>query len=218
MNMRSSALALTAAGVVALAGCDSIRSRFASIGGSDDPPASNRPSQVSNLQDETQGGQQGDPTPTRGERDVDFPVVAESVTDSLFPSGDDSKFAAASVPVLAPASMSRDQATGFVDSYRTTPDGYFARLDLEEFDVVVNGTRAFAVAPESAGARTRDTSQIQYSETDTGVAVTFNRFGADYSIEFVCPGAGGEGGAACVTEAKAAEFVERLVPVGGGGR
>jgi hypothetical protein len=199
-----------------LAGCDSIRAVFtADDGGSEDAAASDRTaSAVANLEDRSQSG--GDPIPERGERDVDFPVVAESVADGLFPD-DGATFASASVPVLAPSAMSREQASSFVSSYRTTPDGYFARMALDEFDVVVNGTRMFAVAPEAAGAPSRDTTQYQFSESDTGLSVTFNRFGADYSIDFVCRGPGGEG-SACVTEAKAAEFVERLVPVGGGGR
>lgn len=190
-----------------LAGCDSIRTIFAGDAGAEQSDVA--PTAVAALDG---GRQTGDPVPTPGQREVEFPVVAESVADDFGP--DASKFADAVVPVLAPASMSTDQASGFADSYRATPDGYFARMAMDSYDVVVNGTRAFAVAPESAGARPRDTSQVLFSETDTGASVTFNRFGADYSIEFVCRGAG----ETCVTEAQATELVERLVPIGGGGR
>ncbi len=207
------ALVLIASAAVGLSGCDSIRSVFAR-GGAD--ASGDRPATAASL-DQSAASQSGDPTPTPGEREVEFPVVAQAVTDNLFPGGGDAKFAESSVPVLAPAAMSTDQAETFADSYQTTPDGYFARMPSEEFDVVVNGTRAYAVAPEAAGAQTRDTSAFQFSESDTGLSVTFNRFGADYSIDFVCRGAGGDAGG-CVDETKAAEFVERLVPVGGGGR
>lgn len=208
MSARSTAAVALIAGVAAtLAGCDSIRSVFRG-GGSDGAERQ----AAANL--DRSGG---DPTPARGEREVEFPVIAQAVTDSLFPGDGAEKFADASVPVLAPAAMSTDQASAFVDSYRTTPDGYFAQMAAEDFDVVVNGTRAYSVAPEAAGATPRDTGAFQFSESDTGLSVTFNRFGADYSIDFVCRGAGGEG-ATCVDEAEATQFVERLVPVGGGGR
>jgi hypothetical protein len=190
-----------------LSGCDSIRSVFRADGGGDNRTAANIEAQT----------ESGDSTPARGERDVEFPVVAESVANSLFP-GDGAAFASATVPVLAPSAMSREQASTFVSSFRATPDGYFAQLGQENFDVVVNGTRVFAVAPESAGARPPDAAPYRFSESDTGVNVSFNRFGADYSIDFVCRGAGGAEANECITEAQAAEFVDRLVPVGGGGR
>jgi hypothetical protein len=209
---RAPALLASLAGLsLGLAACDSIRAVF--MADSDEQPESTATA-VANIEGRTESG--GDPTPQRGEREVEFPVTAQSVTDELFPN-DGARFAEATVPVLAPAAMSREQASSFVSSYRTTPDGYFARLGLEEFDIVVNGTRMFAVAPQGAGAPSRDTTAYQFSESDTGMSVTFNRFGADYSIDFVCRGPGGEG-SACVSEAEAAEFVERLVPVGGGGR
>lgn len=197
-------LALIAGAAATLAGCDSVRSMF---GGGASNTTRQSADAVANPQSQT-----GDPTPTRGEREVEFPATTQAFTG-----GDASQFADASVPVLAPAAMSTEQAETFSDSYRTTPDGYFAQMPTDQFDVVVNGTRNFTVAPESAGAQTRDTSDIQFSESDTGLSATFNRFGADYSIDFVCRG-GGDVGGACVDEAEAAEFVNRLVPVGGGGR
>jgi hypothetical protein len=212
-------LSLLLAASLALGGCDSIRSVFARGEGSSQGASQGSDASASAVaaldSDREAAAPTGDPVPTRGERQVEFPVVAESVASEL--GMDPAAFAGATVPVLAPAAMSTEQADSFEDSYRATPDGYFARMAMNGYDVVVNGTRVFAVAPEAAGAPpARDTSEIQYSETDTGASVTFNRFGADYSIEFVCRGPGGE--PSCVSEAQATEFVERLVPVGGGGQ
>jgi len=214
LSTRAANVVLAVAAIVA-AGCGpmrSVRSFFAHDAGERTPPA-----QMA-LATAAAAPGAGDETPVRGEREVEFPAVAESVTSSLFPSGAAARFADARVPVLAPASMSRDQAGAFLSSFRPTSDGFFARLGLEDFDVVMNGTRLYAVAPEGAGAPRRDAAGPQFSQTENGMSVSFNRFGADYSIDFVCRGSGGEEGSDCVTEAKAAEFVQRLVPVGGDGR
>jgi len=159
-----------------------------------------------------------DPRPERHVREVQFPVMAQSVSSSIF--GDDMTdvFASASVPVLAPSGMTSNQAAGFARSYRTTPDGYFARMSGDDYDVVINGTHAYAVAPPDAGARTRDTSTYQFSESETGLGVTFGRFGADYAVDFECRGSGDEAGMDCITQQAATRFVERLIPVGGGGQ
>lgn len=161
---------------------------------------------------------QSDPTPERHVRDVEFPVVAESVSSGVFGADLTDVFAPATVPVLAPSGMSTEQAAGFARSFRATPSGYFARMSGDDFDVVINGTRAYAVAPPSAGARPRDTSANQFSESETGLGVTFARFGADYSVDFVCRGGGDEAGMECISQEAAASFVERLIPVGGGGQ
>lgn len=161
---------------------------------------------------------QSDPTPDRHVRDVEFPVVAESVSSGVFGADMTDVFAPATVSVLAPSGMSSEQAAGFARSFRATPSGYFARMSGDDFDVVINGTRAYAVAPPSAGARSRDTSANQFSESETGLGVTFARFGADYSVDFVCRGGGNEAGMECISQQAAARFVERLIPVGGGGQ
>ncbi len=223
MRMRD-ILALAACAAIGLSGCDRIRSAFTTRGDAADPAAAREGGSTARAAsfdaDDQAGDTSDDPTPTRGEREVEFPVTAEQAGDSARAAGlDAARFADATVPVLAPAGMSRGQAVQFTESFRATPDGYFARMSLEEFDVVVNGTRIYARAPEAAGAPpARDTSQYQYSESETGMSVTFSRFGADYSVDFVCRGAGDEGGSECVSEAEAAELVGRLVPVGGGGR
>jgi hypothetical protein len=165
------------------------------------------------------GRPSGDPTPTHGERSVEFPAVATPTADSMFRGLDASKFAGASVPVLAPPGISHDQAAQFTESYRTTKDGYFARWSAERYDVVLNGTRSYAQPPKEAGASpARDLSKAQVSSTETGLSAALSRFGADYSIEIVCRGAGAERGQGCATREEAAALADDLAPVGGGGR
>lgn len=159
---------------------------------------------------ETERG--SDPTPERGVRQVEpAPAVAATFdADAL------ARFNAASTTVLAPANLSPERTAQFARTFRATPDGYFARVDLPGFDVVVNGTRAFGVVPESAGARSGEVSQLRISESETGLSAVFRRYGVDYQIEFVCRGPGDEAGARCVTPEEARAVVESLVPVGGG--
>jgi hypothetical protein len=154
----------------------------------------------------------GDPTPERGVRQVE-PVSAIAAT---FDAEALAKFNDASTPVLAPSQLSPEATAQFARTFRATPDGYFARVDLPGFDVVVNGSRAFGVAPESAGARSGEVSQLRISESETGLSAMFRRYGVDYQIEFVCRGPGDEAGARCVTPEEARAVVEALVPVGGG--
>jgi hypothetical protein len=155
----------------------------------------------------------GDPTPERGVRQVEpAPAVAAAFDAEAL-----ARFNAAPTPVLAPSQLSADGAAQFARTFRATPDGYFARVDLPGFDVVVNGSRAFGVAPESAGARSGEISQLRISESETGLSAMFRRYGVDYQIEFACRGPGDEAGARCITPEEARAVVDSLVAVGGGG-
>lgn len=210
-------LAVAAGLALTLAACDTVKQVFDRGDDGDGGGGSAAASQTG--EGETDAGSTGtDPTPEHGLRDVEFPVIAESASRSVFGRDMSETFASATVPVLAPASMTEDQAARFAESYRVTPDGYFARIPGADFDVIVNATRAFAVAPAEAGARPREASTYTIGESETGLGVTLSRFGADYSIDFACRGEGDEGGADCVTEDAAAAFVEQLIPVGGGGQ
>jgi hypothetical protein len=205
------------------AGCDAIRSFMPGGGGAAQAPGEEADTAQAAAFD--QGAETavaapeaaGDPTPTRGTRDIQFPEAARPAATAM--GLDVGKFADASVPVVAPSSLSQEQSDQLTSSYRATPDGYFARWSDEDFDVVVNGTRVYSDAPAAAGApAARDLSTPKVSETETGMSVTVSKFGADYNIELVCRGAGDEGGSGCATQEEAEALVDRLVPVGGGGR
>jgi hypothetical protein len=162
------------------------------------------------------GGSDGDPTPTEGQRTIDAPDVPDSATRRWLSEDAAARMDGAAVPVLAPGDLTREQAAGFAERFRATPDGYFARLSLTNLDVVLNGTRRYAVAPEREGATATYTSQVRISESETGLAASFSRFGADYEIEFSCRGPGGEETPDCITEAEARALIDRLVAVGAG--
>jgi len=65
-------------------------------------------------------------------------------------------------------------------------------------------------ARASAQAQTRGLTNIRTERTEYGVDVSFNRFGAAYSVSFIC-----EGAPNC-TEADAVAFAAGLVLIGGG--
>ncbi|MGD2133815.1 MAG: hypothetical protein PVI23_13555 [Maricaulaceae bacterium] len=162
---------------------------------------------------------EGDPTPSTGTRTITPPATAEvaSAAGRLFPGDLAERFAGAPVPVLAPGAISPEQARRFAETFRPTPDGFFARIGYDAYDVVVNGTRVYATPPPAAEPITaRRMSDLKVSESETGLSVTFSMFGADYSLDFVCRGAGEEESADCVGEEAAAEIARNLVPVGGG--
>jgi len=160
--------------------------------------------------------QLGDATPARGARDVQAPQIDRAAARALFGADAATRFDRSVVPVLAPETITPEQAARFATSFRATPDGYFGRLPQAGFDVVINGTRAFAVAPPSAGAPVRDMSEVRISQSETGLAASFSRYGADYEVEFACRGAGDELGARCLSAEEARALVDALVPVGGG--
>ena len=68
-----------------------------------------------------------------------------------------------------------------------------------------------AAARAAATARTRGLTNIRAERTEYGVDVSFNRFGAAYSVSFLC-----EGAPDC-TEADAIAFAAGLQLIGGGG-
>lgn len=125
-------------------------------------------------------------------------------------------FARSPAPVLAPAALTAEQAAAFARSFRATPDGFFARLTLERFDVVVNGTCVSTAAPGRPAAPTGPSADVRISGSETGLAASFRRYGAAYEVEFACRGAGDELGAACVSREQASAFIDGLVRVGGG--
>jgi hypothetical protein len=117
--------------------------------------------------------------------------------------------------VVAPSGMSQGERDEFSRSFRATPDGYFARLTRDDYDVVINGTLAYTVAPASLRFQRRTGRYfIQKSEGETGIS--FSDFGGDYLIQFVCHEftEGQVGG--CVSDEEAVALFERIVPLGGG--
>jgi hypothetical protein len=81
--------------------------------------------------------------------------------------------------------------------------------------VLTPPTRATRVAPATAAlarARAQGLINIRTERTEYGVDVSFNRFGAAYSVSFICEGQGAPGCA----EADALAFATSLQLIGGG--
>jgi hypothetical protein len=117
--------------------------------------------------------------------------------------------------VVAPSGMSQAEKDEFSETFRATPDGYFASLTREGYDVVINGTLAYSVAPESLRLQPRTGRyHVQKSEGETDIA--FSDLGGDYLIQFICQeySEGEIGG--CISDDDAVAFFERIVPLGGG--
>lgn len=160
-----------------------------------------------------------DAVPTRGERQIEWPVGIQSMRDAgaaVFPEGAASRFAGAPIPVLAPTKLDAEQRQAYLDSFRSVKDGFFAVVPGATYDVVVNGTKSYAVAPASAGFEERDTRNYLFEPAENGANVSFQRFGVDFLLQFECKAAVGEG--TCVTENEAKGFADNLTVVGGGGR
>lgn len=125
------------------------------------------------------------------------------------------KFEAVPAIVIAPSGMTQEQRDEFSQTFRATPDGYFAVLTMDGYDVVINGTLAYSVAPETVRfERLSGRYRLQKGEGSTDIA--FSDFGGDYLISFICQAyvEGVEGG--CVSDEEAVALFDRMVPLGGG--
>jgi hypothetical protein len=146
-------------------------------------------------------------TETAGARPVQH---AFNDAGSPFDPAATASFDASPAPVLAPGGLTMSEAAAFARSFHATPDGFFARVSLSRYDLVVNGSTS------AAAASARGLSEVRVSETETGLAAMFRRDGADYMLEFVCRGPGGETGARCATPEEARALTATLIRVGGG--
>ncbi|MCG8442729.1 MAG: hypothetical protein MI723_13080 [Caulobacterales bacterium] len=161
-----------------------------------------------------------DVVPEQGERRVQWPVGVESMTATaarVFPAGAGDAFAASPVPVLAPAGLTSADRDAFSNTFGATADGFYAVIPRGAFDVVLNGTVSYVVSPALIKEIPRDGFTYLYEEGDAGTNISFNRFGADYLLEFECRDAINYA-SDCVTEQEAVELADSLVIVGGGGR
>lgn len=175
--------------------------------------------------------QSSDPVPTQGVREIDWPVGVASMNAAsvrTFGAGVFQRFSQSPIPVLAPAQMDEDDREAFADTFRPLSNGYFAVIHGERYDVIVNGTRSFSVAPAGARVTERDVaSEPLFEPAEIGANVSLNRYGVDYLLEFECNEAPPLGSSTvvlpmgavpnCVDYDEAMSFANSLVIVGGGG-
>lgn len=161
-----------------------------------------------------------DPTPTKRTRNVEWPAgaqaAADAIADRVFPAGASSAFADSPIPVLAPQGIESEEARAFLKTYRSVKNGFFATIPGSAYDVVINGTQSFAVAPAAATVVERGDRKYLFEFGEIGAHISFSKFGVDYLVEFNCHETPSLT-KSCVTQDEAVAFVDKLQIVGGGG-
>ncbi len=94
--------------------------------------------------------------------------------------------------------------------FNQVPDGYFAVVKGEVYDIIINGTDKLVGAPD--GMTAMAPGELRFEDTMTGSQITFNRYGASYLVEFACKAPVTT--ESCITEAEAVEAVEELLLAG----
>ena len=93
--------------------------------------------------------------------------------------------------------------------FQPTEDGYFVVVKRPNYEIIVNGTNE-VIGPRGDATGTRN---LSFLPTASGAQVSFQRYGADYLIQFECTEASGED-ADCISEAEAIAVAEDLVIAG----
>ena len=115
------------------------------------------------------------------------------------------------VPVLLPTGIVIPQGAENQPRIQSLSDGYFATYPGIAYTIIVNGTnQVIGDRPE-----TGDDEEIEfnYHPTMSGANVSFNRYGADYLVEFECKTLN-NGQADCISEEEALDVTEKLVIAG----
>lgn len=164
----------------------------------------------------------GDQSVDKNERAIDWAAAkkdapastAATVARSDFNPQVQTASAGSPVPMLAPP-IAATAAAGLTDSdgptVRVTEDGYFATFEGPRYDVIVNGTKAFFIAPDGAPKKTDKAlsdTDYRYEVGEGEVQVTFRRYGADYMIQFACKT--GSPDTPCINQTDAIAFARRL--------
>jgi hypothetical protein len=166
----------------------------------------------------------GEAEPEKGERQIDWSAAqkdaaakgVETAGAGLQPNTiNPAAKAGSSVPILAPPPVVGAAGANLTQQgvVQATPDGYFAMFEGSTYDVVIHGTKDFYAAPPGAPAATK--SRLSGYRFDIGegqAQLAFTRYGADYLVEFNCKTPNPL--VACVTEAEAVAFAERLQAAG----
>lgn len=94
--------------------------------------------------------------------------------------------------------------------FSKVPDGYFAVVKGEVYDVIINGSDKLVAAPEGMVATAPE--EMRFEDTMTGSQIAFNRYGASYLVEFACKAPVRT--QSCITEVEAVQAVEDLLLAG----
>ena len=115
------------------------------------------------------------------------------------------------VPVLLPTGIVIPQGAENQPIIQSLSDGYFATYPGIDYTIIVNGTnQVIGERPETSD---EEEIELKYRPTMSGANVSFNRYGADYLVEFECKTLT-NGEADCINEEEALEVTEKLVIAG----
>ena len=198
-----SALSLTA--------CDQIR-----LPGGDDAGEVSV-TEASVPETDTAPAQVPDTEPTSPRKTAEIDWASARADFAARPESDESGLASVAsgsnppVPVLLP-DMGVSAASGTSGlQFRPTPDGYFAVLPGEAYDLIINGSDKLVAVD---GADAVPPSELVFEETLTGAQVSFSRYGASYLAEFMCKDEATALKGSCIGESDAKAIVQELLIAG----
>lgn len=142
-------------------------------------------------------------------RTDDYPGVTSAIAQM------ESKVANAPVPVLMPSDLRAESLLSAARSFNTAADGYYAVIEGEIYDIVINGTSEYMAVAGRAEAPD-DPLAMRFSEAQGGAVLSFSRYGADYIVQFECRRPSPDG-RPCVSRDQAERFANAMDFIGGAG-
>ena len=109
------------------------------------------------------------------------------------------------VPMLLPSGVVSAQSADRPTPPVVTDDGYFATYHLPKYDAIVNGSNK---AYTSGQAATGNKEEMKFQTGEASASLSFQKYGASYTIDFECRKV--DGGDSCITEKEAKDFANSL--------
>jgi hypothetical protein len=109
------------------------------------------------------------------------------------------------VPMLLPSGVVSAQSADRPTPPVVTDDGYFATYHLAKYDAIVNGSnKAYTSGQAAAGNK----EEMKFQTGEASASLSFQKYGASYTIDFECRQV--DGGDSCITEKEAKDFANSL--------
>jgi hypothetical protein len=109
------------------------------------------------------------------------------------------------VPMLLPSGVVSAQSADRPTPPVVTDDGYFATYHLAKYDAIVNGSnKAYKSGQAATGAK----DEMKFQTGEASASLSFQKYGASYTIDFECRQV--DGGESCITEKEAKDFADSL--------
>ncbi len=121
----------------------------------------------------------------------------------------------APVPVLMPGDLRAQSLLSAAESFKAVEDGYFAVIEGEIYDIIINGTSQYLAVP-GRPEQPADPEAYRFTEAVGGAVLSFSRYGADYIVQFECRQVAADG-RPCVSRDQAERFAGAMDFIGGAG-